>query len=156
MRLARLVLVGACGLAGAAEPPPGVVFENAWIRAPIGSQAVAAGYCDIANRTGREAVVTGFEVAAGASVRRIEMHETRETPTAQGVVARMRPMAQLTIPAGRTLSLRPGGKHLMLFGMDGRMQAVDVRAAFADGSAQTVRFRVRPPGAPPPPVEPSP
>ena len=88
-------------------------------------------------------VVAGFGVADPASPLRIEIHETIETEGAHGLVARMRPLAQLAIPAGETLSLRPGGKHLMLFGMDDEMDKVDVRVTFADGTAQTVRFVVR-------------
>ena len=137
-------LLVACGApAGSAAQTQGVVFENAWIRAPIGGQTTAAGYCDIANHTAGEVVVTGFGVADHAGALRIEIHETTQTETAQGTVARMRPVARLAIPAGGALALRPGGKHLMLFGMDGRMEAVDVRVAFADGAAQTVRFVVR-------------
>lgn len=149
-------LLAACGEpAGNGAQAQGVVFENAWIRAPIGTQTVAAGYCDIANHAVRAAVVTGFGVADHASPLRIEIHETTQTQRAEGHVARMRPLAKLAIPAGGTLSLRPGGKHLMLFGMDGRMDAVDVRAAFADGSEQTVRFAVRSRASRAPPSSPS-
>lgn len=141
--VAGALLAAFGGPAGSAAQTQGVVFENAWIRAPIGGQTTAAGYCDIANHTAGEVVVTGFGVADHASALRIEIHETTQTETAQGTVARMRPVARLAIPAGGALALRPGGKHLMLFGMDGRMEAVDVRVAFADGAAQTVRFVVR-------------
>lgn len=115
-----------------------MTFENAWIRAPVGGQTIAAGYCDIVNDGSGELVVTEFADAAGK--RRIEIHETTE----QDGMVRMRPLPRLTVAAGETLSLRPGGKHLMLFGMDAEVQAVDVQARFADGAERTVRFRVRP------------
>lgn len=150
------MLLAACGPDDTAAQTQGVVFENAWVRAPVGSQTVAAGYCDIANHTTGEAVVTGFGVADPASPLRIEIHETIETEGAQGAVARMRPLPRLTIPARGTLFLRPGGKHLMLFGMDGEMDAVDVRVAFADGTAQTERFAVRSGTSPVLPSSPSP
>lgn len=116
-----------------------MAFENAWIRAPVAGQTIAAGYCDIVNGSDEDAVVIEFTDAGGK--RRIEIHETTE----QDGMARMRPLRQLTIAAGQTLSLRPGGKHLMLFGMDGDAPAVDVQARFADGAATEVRFRVRQP-----------
>ena len=116
-----------------------MAFENAWIRAPVAGRTIAAGYCDIVNGGDEDAVVIEFTDAGGK--RRIEIHETTE----QDGMARMRPLPQLTIAAGETLSLRPGGKHLMLFGMDGEAPAVDVQARFADGAATEVRFRVRQP-----------
>lgn len=137
------MLLAACGPNDTGAQTQGVAFENAWIRAPIGSQTVAAGYCDIANHTAGEAVATRFSMADQASALRIELHETIEIQSAHGLVARMRPLAQLAIPAGETLSLRPGGKHLMLFGIDDEMDKVDVQVTFADGTAQTVRFVVR-------------
>lgn len=132
--LAALAAGGAC----TPDAPGGVAFEDPWIRAPVGSQTTTAGYCRIVNGSERDVEVTGFADAGGAL--RIEIHETRE----QGGMVRMRPLPKLTVAAGQTLSLRPGGKHLMLFGMDARVSAVDVRALFADGGAQVVRFRVRP------------
>lgn len=118
--------------------PGGVTFENAWIRPPVGSQTIAAGYCDIVNDGEDSVVLTEFADAAGE--RHIEIHETTE----QDGMVRMRPLTQLTIASGETLSLRPGGKHLMLFGMDSEVQAVDVHARFADGAERVVRFQVRP------------
>lgn len=115
-----------------------MAFENAWIRAPVGGQTIAAGYCDIVNGGSEDVVVTEFADAAGK--RRIEIHETTE----QDGMVRMRPLPRLTVAAGDTLSLRPGGKHLMLFGMDAEVQAVDVQARFADGAERMVRFPVRP------------
>lgn len=115
-----------------------MTFENAWIRPPVGGQTIAAGYCDIVNDSEDDMVLTEFADAAGE--RRIEIHETTE----QDGMVRMRPLSQLTVAAGETLSLRPGGKHLMLFGMDSEVQALDVQARFADGAERVVRFQVRP------------
>jgi hypothetical protein len=43
----------------------------------------------------------------------IELHET----TMEGDVMRMQPIAQVSIPAGGTATLEPGGKHIMLLGL---------------------------------------
>ena len=72
-------------------------------------QSVAAGYCDIVNQGDQAVSIVRF-----AGPVRVEMHET----THQGGMARMRPLARLPIAANATLSLQPGGKHLMLFGLD--------------------------------------
>ena len=126
------------GVVATAAAPAGVVFQDAWIRAPIGSQTVTAGYCDISNHTQAEVVVTGLSDPTGA--RRIEMHETVQDDGR----AKMRLLPQLTIPPGQTLSLRPGGKHLMLFDMDAKAGVLDLAAKFNDGSTQPVRFQIRP------------
>ena len=130
--------LGLHGLLATAAAPAGVVFQDPWIRAPIGSQTVTAGYCDISNHTQAAVVVIGFADPAGA--RRIEMHETVQDDGR----ARMRLLPQLTIPPGQTLSLRPGGKHLMLFDMDAKAGVLDLAAKFNDGSTQPVRFQIRP------------
>lgn len=132
------MLLSLHGTLAAAAASAGVVFQDPWIRAPIGSQTVTAGYCDISNHTQAEVVVTGFADPTGT--RRIEIHETVQDDGR----ARMRLLPQLTIPPGQTLSLRPGGKHLMLFDMDAKAGVLDLAAKFNDGSTQPVRFQIRP------------
>ena len=113
-----------------------VVFDNAWIRAPAPGQTVAAGYCDIANNGSQPAVITAFTASFP-----VEMHETAE----RDGMMRMRPLARLTVPSAATVSLAPGGKHLMLFGFDGEVPAeLTLHAVFADGGKQAVTFIVRP------------
>lgn len=116
-----------------AAPPP-VTFENAWVRAPVPGQTVAAGYCDIVNHGAEAVAITAF-----AGPLRVEMHET----THVNGMARMRPLPRLNIAANATLSLRPGGKHLMLFGMDAAPH-ITLRATFANGDEIDVTFAVRP------------
>lgn len=117
--------------------PPLVVFENAWIRAPLPGQEVTAGYCDIVNR-GPEAVsIVGF-----AGPLRVEMHET----THRDGMARMRVLPRLSLAANAKLSLQPGGKHLMLFGLDATLPQMALRAVFANGEEMRVVFKVRSPG----------
>ena len=133
-----MVLLGLHGALAIAAAPAGVVFQDPWIRAPIGSQTVTAGYCDISNHTQAEVVVTGFVDPAGT--RRIEIHETVQDDGR----ARMRLLPRLTIPPGQTLSLQPGGKHLMLFDMDAKAGVLDLAVEFHDGGTQPVRFQIRP------------
>ena len=121
-----------------AETSP-VVIENAWIRAPVPGQTVTAGYCDIRNDGEEPVTIVGFTGPV-----RVEMHETRT----EGGIARMRPLGQLQVAAKSTTSLAPGGRHLMLFGVDaehtgGGTNAMTLRARLANGDALSVRFRVR-------------
>ena len=91
----------ALALPAAAE----VTFERAWVRAPLPGQAATAGYCDIANGGEATAAIVAFVHKATDPPVRVELHET----TDQGGVARMRPLRSLTVAAGATLSLAPGG-----------------------------------------------
>ena len=133
--VAALVLLVGCG----AGRDAGVAFENAWIRAPAPGATVAAGYCDIVNGGTEDIVIVGF---AGAE--RVEMHETIEQEGRMG----MRPLPRLAVAAGSTVALAPGGKHLMVFGLDGGKDRTTLQARFEDGRIREVTFAVRP-AAPP-------
>jgi copper(I)-binding protein len=82
-------------------------LQEPWARATPAAARVGAGYLVIVNE-GDEAdrLLTGEAAFAG----RIELHETA---TVEGVM-RMRPLADgLTLPPGETVTLEPGGLHIM-------------------------------------------
>lgn len=61
-------------------------------------------------------------------------------------VARMRPIPSVEVPPNGTVSLAPGGKHVMLIGLAGPLEAgseVPLTLAFADGSETTLTLPVR-------------
>ena len=135
--VATLTVASCGGDSRTGQPPrPALAFDNAWVRAPVAEGGVAAAYCDITNR-GDATVVIGEFRSDDPNVR-VEMHET----THAGGVMRMHPLGQLTIPPGETVSLAPGGKHLMLFGFDGRPELV-LDALPEDGPALAVSFATR-------------
>lgn len=51
--------------------------------------------------------------AASPIARTVELH----THLREGEVMRMRPVADIPLPAGQTVELRPGGLHVMLIGL---------------------------------------
>ena len=132
---AQCCVLAICLTLGAPLAGAEVTFGDAWIRAPVPGQAVTAGYCDIANIGSQPAVVVGFSSSV-----RVEMHETVD----DGTMARMRPLNSLIIAPKSTVSLVPGGKHLMLFGLDPALERVELTAVFADSSELAVAFTVRP------------
>lgn len=141
----KLVAAVALGVVMAMPAAAEVTFENAWIRAAAPGQAAVAGYCDIANGGAEPATVVAFRDAdcdGGGCPLRVEMHETVER---DGMVG-MRALPELVVGAGSTLSLAPGGKHLMVFGLDGSAAEARLRAVFDDGNEAVVRFVVRPIG----------
>lgn len=128
----RALLVS-LALALATVTPAAVTFENAWIRPPAPGQSVAAGYCDIVNQGTETVLISRF-----VGPLPVELHET----THQDGMARMRALAELPIDGNSTVSLRPGGKHLMLFGLDSGLEQLTLRAVFDNGEEMDVVFAV--------------
>ncbi|WP_135469543.1 copper chaperone PCu(A)C [Crenalkalicoccus roseus] len=86
-----------------------LVITRAWSRAaPQGGSG--AGYLAIANRG---AAADRLVAAASPAAGRVELH----THEREGEVMRMREVPAIEIPPGETVTLRPGGLHLMLIGL---------------------------------------
>ncbi|MBP0615682.1 copper chaperone PCu(A)C [Jiella mangrovi] len=94
-------------------------IAHPWSRATLPNAPVAGGYMTITN-TGKSAdrLIGGSTPAA----ERVEIHEM----TMDGDVMKMRPVeGGLEIPAGETITLKPGGYHLMLTKPAGRLKEGD-------------------------------
>lgn len=140
MNAARLYPLVALAFVLAATPASTapLVIENAWIRMPAAGQSIAAGYCDIRNDGRAPITIVGFSGPV-----RVAMHETR----VEAGVARMRPVREITVPAQSKTRLAPGGKHLMLFGINAKQpaaQPVTLHARLASGEEISATFEVRP------------
>ena len=73
-------------------------------------------------------VAAGSIIAAGA-----ELHST----STEGGIMRMRPLARVDLPAGQTVTLAPGGTHLML---------VDLKRTLKPGDKVPIVLSVQPAG----------
>ena len=69
---------------------------------------MTAAYCTAINRTSRDLVLVS---AQSNTIGRVEFHESKY----ENELHRMVHLEELTVPAGKTLALSPGGLHLMLF-----------------------------------------
>ncbi len=94
--------------AGCQRTEAPVRVDDAWVRASAPGQNNTAGYMRI--RSGVPAKLVGVKAAFAQS---IEIHHT----SMDGGVMRMRPVAELDLPAGQTVKLEPGGYHLMIMGV---------------------------------------
>lgn len=123
--LAPLLLLAACH-GRSAEPR----VTEAWVRLPAVSGQPAAAYFTI--HGGRSDLrLTRMESALAA---RTEMHQSM---AGMGGMATMTPLDHVDVPAGGTVTFRPGGQHAMLIGLDPAVKpgtAVPIRFGFADGS----------------------
>lgn len=123
----------------AGSPPTGLVGSGGWIREAPPNAPVRAGYVELLNAGDAELVVTGARSEAFGA---IEIHEM----AGEGDMMRMRRLRDLTMAAGETVSLEPGGKHLMLFRPTRPLAAgdvVEVVLELAEGDSVTVELQQR-------------
>jgi copper(I)-binding protein len=77
----------------------------------MGADSPGAGYMTIASSSGQaDALISASSPAAGS----VEIHET--TTDGSGMMG-MHPVDRIEVPAGGTVTLEPGGYHLMLMGL---------------------------------------
>ncbi len=111
-------------------------ITGAWVRpAPLGDNSAA--YFTITNHGTAGVALIGAETDAA---RMAEIHETvMEVAVVDGRLVQnmqMRHMHELVIPAGASVSLRPGGLHVMLMGLTRDLEAgqsITLRLIAADG-----------------------
>lgn len=115
--LALVLTVVACffvALAVWAQDRSEIAISGAWARPTIGEGRVTAAYMTIGNAGSADDVLVG---ATSPQAARVEIHETKMTD--DGVMT-MRPLASgLAVPAGGSISLKPGGAHVMVMGLEG-------------------------------------
>lgn len=94
-----------------------LVASDVNVTSPLSGARMSAGYLTIHNNS-RETIA--LTAVTSPQYGRIEIHET----IIENDIARMRPLEGLTIPAGQSVTLEPGGKHLMLMQPQDSFQAV--------------------------------
>ncbi|MFH5924653.1 copper chaperone PCu(A)C [Roseomonas xinghualingensis] len=93
----------------AAAQPSGIVVEQPWARAAL--QGGTGGAFLTLRNTGSQP--DRLISASTPLARSTEIHET----VRDGDVMRMRPVPALEVPPGGTVTLRPGGAHVMMMGL---------------------------------------
>jgi periplasmic copper chaperone A len=118
--LAVIALLG--GAACAASTPnasPLIVVGGAWVQVSGGQDLPAAGYFVIDNRGSADDTLLSASSPGAASV---ELHQT--VPDMSGMIG-MESVAQVTCPAGGSVTFAPGGYHLMIMGLTRQLTAGD-------------------------------
>lgn len=104
------VCISLSGIAGAAQ----VTVSEAWTRATVPGQTVAGIYFDMVSAVDAKLVGVDTSIARVA-----ELHLMR----VEDGTMRMRAVPAVELPAGKTVSFKPGGYHVMLFDLKRRLQA---------------------------------
>ncbi len=144
MRMLRtLVLVSGFMLTAAvASAQTGqLAVDNAWARATPGKSDIGAAYVTIHSPTDDRLVAASTPVAKKAELHTMEM---------SGMVMKMRPISSIDIPAGQSVSLAPGGMHIMLMGLKQPLkagQSFPLTLTFVKAGTRTVNVAVEKVGA---------
>jgi copper(I)-binding protein len=126
----------------AATPEP-VEISNAWARATVEGQPTGSAFMTILAHA--NVSIVGAESPAAQTV---QLHEM----AMQGSTMTMRELPRLDMKAGDRVTLDPGARHIMLFGLKGQLKAGEhfpVTLLVQQGTTttkQTVEVEVRPLG----------
>lgn len=135
-------LIAALALAPAAVAhAAGVEVHGAWIRLPPNGSTTAAAYLEAVNRTGVPDRLIGASCACAGHAMVHEMN------TSGGMMHMREAPNGLPVPAGGALRLAPGGDHVMLMALRGRLQPgqlVPLTLRFARSGSVTVEAEVKP------------
>jgi len=131
--LFAVLLVVACSN----EPQPPLVASDVVVTRPIPGRTMSAGYLSLTNNSNETIRVSRVTSAQYGSV---QLHET----TIEDGVARMRSIPVLEIPAGQTVTLERGGKHLMLMRPTASSETVSLRFLDGDTLVLTVDATLEP------------
>ncbi|MGE5266079.1 MAG: copper chaperone PCu(A)C [Deltaproteobacteria bacterium] len=117
----------------------GLAVANAWARATPGGAKVGAGYLEIVNGTAADDTLLSVSSPVAGKT---EIHEMKHD---DGVM-KMRALTDgLTIPAGKTISLSPGGLHIMFLDLAAPLvagQKFDLELTFKTAGKVTVPVSV--------------
>ena len=113
--------------------------SDAWIRLSPVPKSPSAAYFTLHGGQAAEQLTS----VTSPQAQRSEMHETMAGDHAMSTMA---PVSRFPVPAGGPLTFAPGGRHVMLFGLDPAATAgreVRLDFAFASGRTLSAKARVR-------------
>lgn len=114
-------------------------IDDAIVRAPIPGVPNTAAFMVITNEGAEPLELTE---ATCAIAQRVELH----THIHQDGMMKMRQVSAIEIPAHGSSKLKPGGAHIMLFGVDSQLKdgdTVSLELSFSDGHKAQVQAKVQ-------------
>lgn len=107
-------------------------IDRGWIRLPPPGTTTVAAYARITNTGKLPRDIVGIDTPIANMS---HLHETQM----EGSVARMRAVSEFTVPAGASIELSPGGRHIMLLGVVQKLKIGDkIRVNITDSSGCSV------------------
>lgn len=115
-------------------------FTDVWTRQPAGGQPNSAVYGTVTNTGGTDVTITGASVEI---TDRVELHEV---VMEDGLMTMQERDGGFVVPAGGSITLEPGGLHVMVFDIDAETyptDALDVTFSFDSGEPTFATAEVR-------------
>ena len=140
------MLAAPVALSACADPAP-LYVDQAWISASASPDQPSAGYFVV--HGGPEAVT--LRAIQSEVIQRIEMHDS----VMENGMMTMKPIDSVDVPAKSELAFAPGGKHLMLFGLNPgavQMGKASMTFFFSNGDRIIVDAKIQKQGQPMPPM----
>lgn len=152
---AMLLAVAACdGDDDSGGATGAVAVSGVWARTSPATAKNGAVYMTVRNGTALDDALVGASVASSVA-KRAELHETvvsnggmasTATTAAGGGMMTMKPVGRIPVKAGATVTLKPGGYHVMLFDLAAPLEAgstFEVTLTFEQAGTKTVKAEVR-------------
>lgn len=138
MRLLPASLLAAFAFATATSAFAHVTVSNPWVRATVAQQQASGVFMDLRSMHDNAQLV-GVKTEAASSA---EVHEMRM----QDNVMKMRAVTSVNLPSGQTVSLKPGGYHIMLTGLKkplvaGESLDLTLEVVHEDGAKESIAVR---------------
>ena len=134
-----LLTLAACAPVLAQTAAEAVVVDDPYIRAVPPGQPNSASFMGLHNGSGQDHALVAARTPA-AQVVELHTHRMKD-----GMMS-MRRIDQVDLPAGEKVSLEPGGLHVMLIGLERKLepgQEIPLTLVFEDGSERPISAEVR-------------
>jgi len=144
MKVNVLVITAMAAMAAQSAWAANLSVTDAWARATMPGQKVSGAYMQLQSDADARLVS-----ASSPAVPRVEVHEMKM----DGDVMRMREVKSIELPKGKTVSLEPGGYHIMLMNLTKPIAAGEVipltLVVESGGKRQTIEVKAeaRAPGS---------
>jgi hypothetical protein len=144
MKVKVLAITAMAALAAQSAWAANLSVTDAWARATMPGQKVSGAYMQLQSDADARLVS-----ASSPAVPRVEVHEMKM----DGDVMRMREVKSIELPKGKTVSLEPGGYHIMLMNLTKPIAAGEVipltLVVESGGKRQTIEVKAeaRAPGS---------
>lgn len=143
LRRILVVLTLAAALVACGDEPAtsaDLEFTDVWTRQPAAGQPNSAIYGTVTNTGSTDVTITGASVDI---TDRVELHEVLME---DGLMTMQEREGGFVVPAGGSITLEPGGLHVMVFGIDAETyptDALDVTFSFDSGEPTFASAEVR-------------
>jgi copper(I)-binding protein len=142
-----LMVIALTGCGGQPSSSTGLTVTGVWARTSPAMATAGAIYMNIANGGASDDALLSASVDTSVAAT-VQIHETVPVGSAMGSapMMEMRPVDRISIPAGQSVALAPGGYHVMLLDLAAPLELgrqIAVTLTFERAGAMTVTATVR-------------